>query len=114
MSRMVALFTFTLLLFPATFAFADFYDDCVEACLTAQTQCVEGITLYDEMGVKEARQACANDYTDCKTRCHADDAKEHDEVNQARARQQAEEAEKKRLEEQESVGGGIKMYKIGD
>jgi hypothetical protein len=111
MFRAAALFTFLMLLFSVQIAWADFYDDCLQGCGSTQTQCIEAITLYDPAGIAEARQACAETYTECKSKCHADDAKGNDEAGQARARHDAEEAERKQLEQQETVDG-IKILKL--
>jgi len=110
--RTVASMTLIMVLFSAKFALADFYDDCKQDCGTAQTQCVEGITLYDEEGVKEAREACAGEQRQCIERCHADDAKVSEEATQRAIQQAAEEAEKRLKEQQETLNGEIKVLKF--
>lgn len=110
MIRTATTLALAMLLFSAKLASADFYDDCVQDCAKAQTQCVEEITLYDATGISEAKQACADGYRDCKAKCHVDDAKANDDAAEQQRAREAEEAERKRQEEQNS--GGIKTYKF--
>lgn len=95
-------------------ACADSYDDCLNECMAAQTRCVEGITLYDETGIAEAKAACGKDFVDCKARCHEDDAKSNADASADIERRQAEEAERKRKEEEQQDSNGVKPYRFNE
>lgn len=115
MLRSLTVSAFMLVLLSASFASADSYDDCLKECGNVHTQCVEGITLYDETGVKEAKDVCTNDLNGCRSRCHDEATNTNVDVNQEKLKKEAEEAEKKRQEEQqETLDGAIKIYKFGD
>ena len=131
MSRRIIMLSTLLLLCALKPAWADSFNDCVQECVSAQTQCVEGITLYAETGVREAKEACASEFTECKGRCpsedakeaeeapqeavrkEAEDAKEAEDTRQEAVRKEAEEAEKRRQEQQqETLNGSIKILDL--
>jgi hypothetical protein len=116
MIRMLMLTVLVLALFSAKFASADFFDDCKQDCATAQTQCVEAISFYDETAIKEEKAACAKLQQECVAKCHVEDAKASDEASEAIRQKAAEEAEKRQKEQEEgaTLNGTIKIYKFGD
>jgi hypothetical protein len=109
MIRNVTMLSLILLLITVKFASADSYDDCTADCGKARNQCVEGITLYDQTGVQEAKQVCANELAVCGNKCHDMDEMGADGY-QEMLKKQAEEAERKRQEQELSDNGNIKTY----
>ena len=112
MVRSATLLTLILLLLSVRYAAADSYDDCEADCVSAQNQCVAGITLYDATGVQEATAACASERAACKVKCHViDDI--GPEAYQEKLKKEAEEADRKRQEQDQENSGGIKTYNLG-
>lgn len=109
MTGKTAILSLTLLLSAVSAAHADDYDDCKNACLQTQTQCIEGITLYDPAGIEEAKKDCQNQMRVCKEQCMGIDAVGKEEYE----KKQAESAEKKRqeqLEREKAESGGFQTY----
>jgi hypothetical protein len=113
MNKTVTAVALALLCCSATLASADSYDDCLADCSAVQTQCEEGITLYDPTGIQKAKQVCANDFAVCKKKCHDIDDLGVEEY-QKMVKQQAEQAEQKRQEQGEIDNGNIKVYKFSE
>ena len=112
MIRSATLLTLILLLLSVRHASADAYDDCEADCVSAQNQCVAGITLYDATGVQEATAACGAERAACRVKCHViDDI--GPEAYQEKLRKDAEEADRKRQEQEQENNGGIKTYNPG-
>ncbi|MBJ6727290.1 hypothetical protein [Geomesophilobacter sediminis] len=106
-----AFFLCTLLLFSARIAAADDYDDCRAECTKAETACVDAITLYDETGVKEAKQACSAEHVQCDRKCHQIEDVGRD-AYEAAQKKAAEEAERKRKQEEDTVNGTIPIIRF--
>ena len=114
MMRCLTVSLFVMALYAARYAAADSFDDCLKDCAAVHTQCVEAITLFDETGIKEEKQLCADAQKECNEKCQADNAQGNQEAQEEKRRKEAEEAEKKQQEQQETINGNIKIYKFGD
>ena len=111
MTRGATVLTFILLLFSVKCASADTYDDCKDECTKVQAQCVEGITLYDTTGVQEAKNACAKADGDCITKCHGEEEL-GEEGYRLKLKNEADDAEKKRQEQEVETNGGINILNL--
>ena len=108
MIRFATLLSLALLLGSVQMASADFFDDCRQECQNTQAQCVAAITLYDEAGIQEAKNACADAQPACMQKCHDMDAVGKEQY------QKNEEEQKARQEQESGSNDGIKTLKLGD
>ncbi|HJV66358.1 MAG TPA: hypothetical protein VJ550_11535 [Geomonas sp.] len=112
MKAKIPILSILFVLASASLAAADSYQDCTNECRSAQKQCVDAITFADEAGIKEAKDACLAEAQVCGKKCH-----EIDDLGvegyQEKLRQQAEEAERKRQEQELKDSGNIRVYNGG-
>jgi hypothetical protein len=110
MKRNTVILSLTVLLLSARIASADFYDDCVQECSKAQSDCIAAITFSDPAGIQEAQDACNNAMPGCKAKCHEQDSLGVEEYQ----KKQDAEAEIRRQQQENGANDGVKAYQPGE